>query len=98
MLPISDFPTHTFYRSLTNCSCDNACYKCLKHYRNQYVHSALDRKAALNLLDWGEETIRLQAFSVQEQSRLIIPMAQILRLSGIQLFVDSDNIWVVSAQ
>lgn len=79
---------------LTNCSCDNACYKCLKHYRNQYVHSALDRKAALNLLDWGEETIRLQAFSVQEQSRLIIPMAQILRLSGIQLFVDSDNIWV----
>ena len=79
---------------LENCFCDNACYKCLKHYRNQYVHSVLDRNAALDLLDWGEENIRHQAFSIQDQSRLIMPMAQILHLSGIQLSMDNDNIWV----
>lgn len=78
---------------LTNCSCDNACYKCLKHYRNQYVHSILDRKAALNLLDWGEQNTRSPIFSEQEQSRLIMPMAQILRLSGIYLAIENDSIW-----
>ena len=35
------------------CDCGSACRKCLKHYRNQYVHGMLDRFAALQLLKWG---------------------------------------------
>lgn len=38
---------------LTECDCGCACHKCLKHYRNQHVHGALDRFAALDLLRWG---------------------------------------------
>ena len=34
---------------LNGCTCDSACHKCLKHYRNQYIHSGLDRKAALDI-------------------------------------------------
>lgn len=33
----------------------DACYNCLKHYRNQYVHGDLDCKAALELLAWGRD-------------------------------------------
>ena len=79
---------------LENCSCDSACYKCLKHYRNQYVHSILGRKTALNLLDWGEQNAKSPVFSKQDQSRLIMTMAQILRLSGIHLGIDDSDIWV----
>ena len=38
---------------LSECTCDSACYNCLKHYRNQFVHGMLDRNAALDLLNWG---------------------------------------------
>lgn len=39
---------------LSKCDCENACHKCLKHYRNQNVHGQLDRFAALELLRWGK--------------------------------------------
>ena len=33
------------YRRVENCSCgrDASCYKCLRHYRNQYAHDILER-------------------------------------------------------
>lgn len=31
---------------LSGCTCGSACHKCLKHYRNQYLHGRLDRFAA----------------------------------------------------
>ena len=44
---------HTGEFILRECDCDSACSRCLKHYRNQFVHSSLDRYAALQLLEWG---------------------------------------------
>ncbi len=38
---------------LSDCTCDAACSKCLKHFRNQFFHGLLDRHAALQLLEWG---------------------------------------------
>ena len=43
---------------LSSCDCGSACSKCLKHYRNQYVHGMLDRFAALQLLEWGVDGIK----------------------------------------
>ena len=38
---------------LDQCDCKSACHHCLKHYRNQQIHGMLDRRAALEFLDWG---------------------------------------------
>ncbi len=70
---------------LSDCTCDSACHKCLKHYRNQFVHSILDRHAALDLLEWGEHGICAPGLSAREQTRLLKPFEQILHFSGIQL-------------
>jgi ATP-dependent helicase YprA (DUF1998 family) len=32
---------------LKGCSCEKACYECLKNYSNQSFHEKLDRKKAL---------------------------------------------------
>lgn len=82
-------------RLLDGCNCESACHKCLKHYRNQHVHGLLDRKAALNLLDWGEQGKRLTELTVQEQKSLLIPLAQILRLSGVRMDTTGNTIVAV---
>lgn len=33
-----------------NCGCDSSCYGCLRSYRNQFAHSNLDRRQALEFL------------------------------------------------
>lgn len=79
--------THTL---LDSCTCETACYKCLKHYRNQYNHGFLDRKAALELLNWGKTGIRASSLSYSKQKQLLHPLEKILELSGIHLD-EKDN-------
>lgn len=38
---------------LSGCTCDCSCYKCLRNYYNSLYRGSLDRKAALELLEWG---------------------------------------------
>ena len=33
-----------------HCGCDSSCYGCLRSYRNQFAHSHLNRKQALEIL------------------------------------------------
>lgn len=80
---------------LAGCTCDSACHKCLKHYRNQYLHGVLDRRAALELLDWGETGARAPAIPNWKQRYLLQPLEQILHISGVQLDIVHDPIWVV---
>ena len=79
---------------LSECTCDIACYNCLKHYRNQFIHGMLDRKAALELLNWGEYGTREEILSFASQKKALRPLEQILRLSGIQLTFDEESITV----
>ncbi len=80
---------------LSQCSCDSACHQCLKHYRNQFVHGHLDRKAALDLLDWGRTGKRATALSVTEQKNLVKPLLNILNSYGVQVELLSDRIMVL---
>ena len=61
---------------LENCpsGCDSACHDCLMHYWNQRVHSMLDRFAALDLLNWCEDSVLPEKFSYLEQDKLIEPL------------------------
>lgn len=44
--------------SLNCCQEDNACYSCLKDYRNMYAHSELNRGAAKEAIKWLIETCK----------------------------------------
>lgn len=48
---------------------ESACYNCLKHYRNQFIHGMLDRFAALQLLRWGKQGTIAEEFTVEEQKK-----------------------------
>ena len=78
---------------LEGCTCDSACHRCLKHYRNQYIHSILDRKAALDLLNWGETGARVSAVPQGEQQHLLKSLEQILHISGIQININQGLVW-----
>lgn len=82
---------------LRNCDCDGACYNCLKHYRNQSVHALLDRKAALQLLDWGRYAVLSSELNLDDQRRLIAPLEELLSFSGITV-VDADDHLVLHSE
>ena len=77
---------------LSDCKCGSACYQCLKHYGNQFVHGSLDRFAALELLNWGMESRLPKNIPQTEQARLIYPFKDILENSGIELQINSNSI------
>jgi ATP-dependent helicase YprA (DUF1998 family) len=35
---------------LSECDCASSCYRCIRHYGNNYIHASLDRHLALHLL------------------------------------------------
>ena len=39
------------------CGCDSSCYGCLRSYRNQFVHSVLDRNKALRFIESTNESL-----------------------------------------
>lgn len=70
---------------LKQCNCDDACYNCLKHYRNQHIHGDLDRKAAIELLAWGRNGIVTDEIPQREQLKLLEPLHDILLERGLEL-------------
>lgn len=75
---------------LSSCDCGSACSKCLKHYRNQYVHGMLDRFAALQLLKWGVAGIKESSIKLETQIDMIMPLANILKQSGCEITADGE--------
>ena len=39
------------------CGCDSSCYGCLRSYRNQFIHSVLDRNKALRFIESTNESL-----------------------------------------
>lgn len=81
-------------RILTYCNCDSACYKCLKHYRNQIVHGQLDRSAALELLDWGMNAKIHDKLELSAQKKLIEPLIDILNNSKCIVDTSEKNLLI----
>ena len=54
--------------------CDSACHECLMHYWNQRVHGLLDRFAALELLEWCENSSLPSELSYAQQEKLLEPL------------------------
>ena len=73
---------------LSSCDCGSACSKCLKHYRNQYVHGMLDRFAALQLLEWGVDGKKAEPLTAKQQWNIIEPLKHILSQYGCEIVTD----------
>lgn len=78
--------------NLSNCDCKTACYKCLKHYRNQYIHGQLDRFAALDLLQWIKDGSLPNTLNISEQWELVKPIKHILERENCSISKSNDSI------
>lgn len=54
--------------------CDSVCHKCVMHYWNQRAHGLLDRFAALELLEWCENSSFPSELSYDKQEKLLEPL------------------------
>lgn len=79
---------------LVGCDCSTACYKCLKHYRNQNVHAFLDRHEALELLRWARYGQVSPDITLQKQMELLSPLQAILRDDGYHLNLSDEGIFI----
>ncbi len=82
---------------LSSCDCGSACSKCLKHYRNQYIHGLLDRFSALELLNWGIGGIIRPPIKIEKQLEMIMPLTNILGQSGCTILVENGQIMAKSS-
>ncbi|EME23885.1 DEAD/DEAH box helicase [Rhodococcus qingshengii] len=67
-------------------NCSRSCTRCLRHYRNRFLHTLLDRHLALVLLDHALEGA---VPAMPDQAPLLRPLARYLELEGWQLRHDS---------
>lgn len=70
---------------LQDCNCDHACYECLKHYRNQKIHNELDRRAAIELIEYGRSQVIPSILSNEQAYTLVKPLAHLLSGYGIRI-------------
>ncbi len=83
---------HQTIRLLEGCTCERACFNCLKRYGNQRLHDSLDRHAAAELLRWGMNGKIKCGYSPEEQTNLLNPLTEILNEYEIQSKVDTNGI------
>lgn len=72
---------------LDECDCDSSCPNCLENFWNQSIKSDLDRKAALQLLNWVRKGKLEKNIDKEEESKYIDIFREILNLKN-----DSSNI------
>ena len=77
---------------LNNCGCDSSCHKCLRHYRNHFVHGQLDRFAGLELLRWGKYGELPNDIPHSEQAKYVNQLSSILEAANNKLIVTNDMI------
>ena len=81
---------------LKSCNCETACSKCLKHYRNQYVHGLLNRQTALELLDYGRYGVKASPFEPDEQWKMLLSLENILEQYEFELEYSEREILIKS--
>lgn len=78
---------------LQECDCESSCHKCLNHFWNQRVQSKLDRKLALQLIEWGKNGKVPRNFSANEQLEIFKPLKNLLELDNeFKVSIERENI------
>lgn len=71
-------------RLLSACHCESSCYRCIRHYGNQFRHGLLDRHLALALLEVVLEKKEPNLGQLDYSARLGA-LADLLTLKGIKV-------------
>lgn len=69
--------------------CDRSCYRCLRHYHNQFYHANLDRHLAQSLLEFILRGNRPVDPNFDEQQSLLEGLGEMLELDGINARFDA---------
>jgi ATP-dependent helicase YprA (DUF1998 family) len=75
---------------LSDCDCETSCYRCLRHYGNNYYHSSLDRRLAyvlLKFIKYGEYPV----LSASEKKQAIAPLLELLKLREIEVYQAAER-------
>ena len=74
---------------LLGCDCMSSCYKCIRHYGNNWIHTSLDRHLALSLLQHiRNETTPI--LSDADKSSSLEALCEYLKLRGFMVRRDFD--------
>lgn len=80
--------------------CDRSCYRCLRHYYNQFYHTKLDRRLASDLLQFVLCGKRPEDQDVEKQKAELLGLRAMLELDGIETsmseFVDGVEVPMVA--
>ncbi|GMV44522.1 MAG: hypothetical protein AMXMBFR64_62380 [Myxococcales bacterium] len=60
---------------LGGCDCPSSCYRCIRHYGNNWIHASLDRHLALALLR-HLRTGELPSLTDQDKDRALVALRQ----------------------
>jgi Zn finger protein HypA/HybF involved in hydrogenase expression len=67
---------------LGGCDCQSSCYRCIRHYGNNWIHASLDRHLALSLLR-HLRTGELPSLTDGDKEHALVALRQLLVLRGI---------------
>ncbi|MGG1483435.1 DUF1998 domain-containing protein [Peribacillus castrilensis] len=60
-------------------NCDTSCYKCLRHYANQFYDTQLNRFVALELLEYVVDG-KVKKLSINEQKDILAPVKRMIQI------------------
>lgn len=66
---------------LSGCTCPTSCYRCIRHYGNNWIHASLDRHLALALLR-HLRTGEVPALTFEDKERAVVGLREVLTLLG----------------
>lgn len=69
---------------LATCNCAFSCYRCIRHYGNNWIHSSLDRHLALALLRHVRTGV-VPVISSDEKAEALIGLREYLGLQGVSV-------------
>lgn len=67
---------------LGGCNCPSSCYRCIRHYGNNWIHASLDRHLALALIR-HLRTGELPGLIEQDKDQALVALRQLLAVRGI---------------
>jgi len=77
------------------CECESSCHKCLNHFRNQRIQSKMDRKLAIQLLEWGKNGKVINEFSVEDQQKYFKTLEELIKIDGFyKVILDETGIYL----
>ncbi|NIL81089.1 DEAD/DEAH box helicase [Rhodococcoides kroppenstedtii] len=62
--------------------CTQSCTRCLRHYRNRFIHSRLDRRLALILFNYAVNATPPDLVPPEKQAELLAPLRRFFELDG----------------